>query len=150
MIDLDPEWWWLGAALLLGIAELIVPGVFLVWVAAGAALTGLATLLFGPPVAFQFVLFALFSLGSVYGGRRWYVSNPVPSSDPLLNDRASRLVGRNVEVVGAIENGTGRVRVGDSVWNCSGPDCAAGSRVRVTGADGTCLTVEKIDLIADS
>lgn len=143
-LGLEPQWWWLIAAIALAIAEIIVPGVFLIWLAAGAALTGLATLVFGPPLAFQFALFALLSLAAVYVGRRWYASHPVPTSDPMLNDRASRLIGQNVLVVSAIENGSGRVKVGDSVWNCRGADSEAGSRVRVTGADGTCLIVEPV------
>ena len=138
---LEPHWLWLGFAALLAIAEIVAPGVFLVWIAAAAALTGLVTLATGLPLPFQLVLFALFSIASVFGGRRWYSNNPVDSSDPLLNDRAARLIGRNVTVVTAIENGEGRVRVGDSIWNCRGPDCSEGTRVRVTGAEGTCLTV---------
>ena len=141
-IDLEPQWIWLLAATVLAIAEILVPGVFLIWLAAAAALTGFATLAFGLPFAFQLVMFALLSIAAVYGGRRWYVRNPMPSSDPLLNDRAARLTGETLVVVSDIENGRGRVRVGDSVWACRGPDCAAGSRVRVTGADGACLRVE--------
>jgi membrane protein implicated in regulation of membrane protease activity len=41
----------------------------------------------------------------------------------------------------AIENGRGKVRVGDSVWQADGPDVPAGSRVKVTGARGTVLVV---------
>jgi membrane protein implicated in regulation of membrane protease activity len=141
-LDLEPQWLWLIAAALLGIAELIVPGVFLIWIAAAAAATGLVTLATGVPLPFQFALFALFSIGSVYAGRRWYSSNPVPSSDPLLNDRSARLIGRTGTVVSPIRNGEGRVKVGDSVWSCRGDDCDEGARVRVIGADGTCLTVE--------
>ena len=70
MNGLGPHWLWLLAAVLLGIAELIVPGVFLIWIAAAAAGTGLLTLLFGVGVAFQFLLFALLSIASVYAGRR--------------------------------------------------------------------------------
>jgi len=142
-LDLEPHWVWLAAAALLGIAELAMPGVFLIWLAAAAALTGLAALIFGVPLAFQFILFALLSVGAVYFGRRWYVNNPVESSDPLLNDRTSRMIGQTVVVVTGIENGSGRVKIGDSVWNCRGPDCEAGARVRVTGGDGSCLLVEK-------
>ena len=141
---LEPHWIWLSAAALLGIAELLVPGVFLIWLAAAAALTGFAALLFGIPLAFQFALFALLALAATYVGRRWYANNPVESSDPLLNDRAARLVGQTVVVVAAIENGAGRVRVGDSVWNASGPDAETGARVRVTGAEGTCLRVQPV------
>jgi membrane protein implicated in regulation of membrane protease activity len=141
--ELDPHWTWLLAAALLGIAEIIVPGVFLIWLAAAAAITGFVTLVFDLPVAFQFALFALLAIASVYGGRRWYVRNPMESSDPLLNDRSGRLVGRTVTVVAAIEGGEGRVKVGDSVWACRGPDTEAGARVRITGAEGSCLIVER-------
>lgn len=144
MNDLDPHWMWMLAAILLGIAELIAPGLFLIWLAAAAAATGLLTLAFGIDLPFQFALFALLAIAAVYFGRRWYVNNPMPSADPMLNNRAARLVGRTVVVVGAIENGEGRVRVGDSVWSCRGPDCAEGSRVRITGADGSCLKVEPV------
>lgn len=143
MIDGGPgaHWLWLAAGIVLAIAELVAPGVFLIWIAAAAVLTGLATLIFAPPVAFQCVLFALFAIGTVYWGRRVYADNPVDSSDPMLNDRTSRLRGRVVEVVDAIENGRGRVRVGDGVWDVRGPDTPAGAHVRVVGADGTCLKV---------
>ncbi len=144
-LDIDAHGLWLLAAVLLGIAEVIAPGVFLIWLAAAAALTGLATLLLGIELPFQLVLFTLFSIAAVYGGRRWYLSNPVESSDPLLNDRAARLRGETLTVVSAIENGRGRVRVGDSVWACKGPDAPEGAPVRVVGADGACLRVEPVD-----
>jgi membrane protein implicated in regulation of membrane protease activity len=144
MNDIDPHWLWLIAAAVLAIAELVIPGVFLVWLAAAAAVTGLATLLFGIAPPFQFLLFALFSLASVYFGRRWYSNNPVESSDPLLNDRVARLIGQTFVVVGAIENGRGRVAVGDTVWPVRGEDAPVGTRVRVIGGDGTSLKVETV------
>lgn len=140
----EPHWLWLIAAAVLGIAELAMPGLFLIWLAAAAAVTGLAALLLDLPPAFEFALFGLVALASVYVGRHWYATHPVESSDPLLNDRAARLVGRTVVVVGAIENGAGRVKVGDSVWNARGPDAEEGAKVRVIGADGTCLKVEPL------
>jgi membrane protein implicated in regulation of membrane protease activity len=41
----------------------------------------------------------------------------------------------------AIENGRGRVRVGDTLWSAEGPDAPAGTRVTVTGSKGTVLVV---------
>ena len=143
-LELEPHWMWLLAAIVLGIAELIVPGVFLIWLAAAAAVTGLVALAFGIALPFQLAVFALVSIAAVYAGRRWYLANPMPSADPLLNDRAARLTGRTVVVAAAIVNGEGRVKVGDSVWSCRGPDCSEGSRVRITGADGSCLKVEPV------
>lgn len=143
-LGLEPHWLWLLAAMLLGIAELIAPGVFLIWLAAAAALTGLATMLLGISLPFQIVLFTLFAVAAVYGGRRWYLSHPVTTSDPLLNQRAERLRGETLTLANAIENGRGRVIVGDSVWACRGPDAPADAAVRVTGADGACLRVEPL------
>ncbi|HYI41984.1 MAG TPA: NfeD family protein [Allosphingosinicella sp.] len=142
--DLDAHWWWLIAALILGIAEMVIPGVFLIWLGLAALVTGLLTLLLGLPMAAQFLVFALAAFASVYAGRRWFQANPIESSDPLLNERTSRLVGRVVVATTAIENGVGRVSVGDSVWSCRGPDCAEGSKVRIVGADGSCLKVEPV------
>jgi inner membrane protein len=140
---IELHWIWLIAAAVLASAEIIAPGVFLIFLAGAAALTALAAAI-GVPLAFQLGLFPLFALGSVWFGKRWYHRNPVTSSDPLLNDRAARLVGQTVEVVSAIQHGSGRVKVGDGVWEARGPDAAVGDRVRVVGAVGTCLTVERL------
>jgi membrane protein implicated in regulation of membrane protease activity len=140
-VNIEPEWAWLILAALFAIAELVTPGMFLIWLALAAAATGLVTLVTGVAFPAQILLFALFSLGSVLSARKWFASNSVESSDPLLNDRSARLVGRTVTVVAAIENGEGQVRVGDGVWPCRGPDAPVGTRVRVVGADGTCLKV---------
>ena len=141
-LGLEDHWWWLIAAAFLGILEIFLPGIFLIWMAAAAAITGIVAALLPIALPFQLALFALLAMAAVFGGRRHYERNPVPSSDPLLNDRTGRLIGENVLVVTAIENGEGRVKVGDSVWVARGPDASAGSRVRVVGAQGACLTVQ--------
>jgi membrane protein implicated in regulation of membrane protease activity len=40
-VTLEPHWWWLVLGLVLAIAEIIVPGVFLIWIGAAAIITGL-------------------------------------------------------------------------------------------------------------
>lgn len=139
---LDDHWGWLVFAALLGMAEVLIPGVFLIWVALAAAVTGLIALVLPVSVPVQLLIFALLCLASVWGGRRWYAANPVASQDPMLNDRTARLVGEIVTVVEPIDNGRGRVKVGDSVWSCRGPDAPAGTRVRVVGAEASVLNVE--------
>jgi hypothetical protein len=130
---------------LLALTELMVPGIFLVFVAAGAALTGLVTLLFPHfPLLFQVALFAVGASAAVGLGRRWYLRHPVPNADPLLNDRVARLIGQVVTVVDPIRSGRGKVRVGDSEWLACGADAPAGAQVRITGAQGTSLTVEPV------
>ena len=142
--SLEPHWFWLLAGLLLGAAEIIVPGFFLIWFAIAAVITGLLAFVLPDAVALQIGVFAVVAVAMVYFGRRWFAANPIVSSDPLLNDRSARLVGEIVTVVDAIEHGSGRVKVGDSVWSAKGADAAVGAKVRISGANGSVLMVEGV------
>ena len=141
---LAPHWWWLIAAALLAILEIFLPGIFLVWIAAAAAITGLVLVFADLAFPYQAVLFAVLAFAAVFSGRAYYARHPVPTEDANLNARASRLIGQTVTVETAIENGKGRVRVGDGVWNARGPDAPAGASVVILSADGTVLTVEAV------
>lgn len=139
---------WLVFALVMGVAELIVPGVFLVFLAIAAAITGLAVLVLPDlPVAAQLASFAIWSGVTVLIGRRWYRDYPVATSDPLLNDRAARLIGEIVTVDQAIEHGRGRVKVADGVWPARGPDAAIGTKMRVTEVESGVLLVEPVETL---
>ena len=121
---------WLIAAALLGGLELAIPGLYLVFVAIAAAITGVITFVLPDfPIALQWVSFAIWTAVCVAIGRRW----SVPTTEPLLNDRVAQLVGQEVTVTEAIRNGHGRVRVGDGEWIARGPDSAVGSQVRIVG-----------------
>jgi inner membrane protein len=144
MMGLDHHWLWLIAAALLAMAELVLPGVYLIWIGGAALLTGLATLLLPLPVGAQFALFAVTAFVGIYVGRRYATNNPVRSDDPLLNDRGARLVGTIVTAVEAVDSMNGRVKVGDSVWSARGANASAGDRLRVTGTEGNVLLVERV------
>lgn len=138
---------WLIAAVLLAGVELIGPGVFLIFLAIGALATaGITLAVPGIPLALQLGSFGLWSAVSIAIGRRWYHQFPVPSEDPLLNDRAARLVGEYVVVTQAIADGSGRVRLGDSEWIASGPDAPVGTRLRVVAVRASTLAVEPLSL----
>ncbi|MEP7349276.1 MAG: NfeD family protein [Sphingorhabdus sp.] len=141
---LDTGYLWLIGAVVLGGLELLLPGIFLVWIAIAAALTGIATVFLDIPVIGQLVLFSLLAVAAVYSARKSYRAIGNSSADPMLNDRGARLTGEIVTVVEAIQNGTGRVKVGDGVWSARGADAGVGDKVRVTGSDGTVLLVEAI------
>ena len=144
LLPIEPHWAWLILAGVLGIAEIVMPGIFLIWIGLAALVTGLVTLVLGIPEPLQFALFAMLAIAAVFAGRRWFALNPIESSDPLLNDRAARLVGEQVTVVEAIDGGEGRVRVGDGVWPARGADAPVGTRLRVTGIDRGLLKVEPL------
>lgn len=145
MIDIDwshPATAWLALGLFLCIAELIVPGVFLIWLGIAALATGLTAWLVDVPLAWLFVEFAILSVASVYVGRSLFGGDEPASHDPLLNDRTARLIGEPAVVEEAIIGGRGRVRVGDSVWIAFGSDAPVGTRLRITGAEQGMLKVE--------
>lgn len=138
-------WWWLAAAALLGLIELAAPGLYLVFFAAAAALTGVLVLLApDAPLILQAASFAVSSIAAVALGRRVYVNRTGPAADPLLNDRAERLVGAIVTVEVPLVAGEGRVRVGDGAWPAAGPDLPAGANARVIGHEGGRLVVEPV------
>ena len=142
MNGIEPGWLWLIGGVLLLILEVIAPGFFLVFLGAAAIATGLFTVLFDLGTASQLALFALYAVIAMLVGRKVYANRTPDSTDPLLNDRAGRLVGKVVTVVAAVDDHAGRVRVGDSEWSARGGPAAVGERVRITGIDGNCLKVE--------
>jgi membrane protein implicated in regulation of membrane protease activity len=144
MLDsVDPGWLWAIGGILLLIAEVIAPGFFLVFIGAAAIATGLFTVLFGLGLTAQLGLFAIYSALFVLVFKRWYGQPDGPAADPLLNDRAARMIGRSVTVVEAVDDPGGRVRVGDSEWSARGGPAAPGDKVRVASIDGNCLIVER-------
>ncbi|MEH6789473.1 NfeD family protein [Parasphingorhabdus sp.] len=141
----NPEYVWLGLAALLALAELFVPGVFLIWVAAAAAVTGILSLFIDLTVAGQLTLFGLATILAVLGGRRWYLTHNVESENPLLNNRSAQLVGRTVTVVEAVSATSGRVKVGDGEWPAQGPSLAKGMIAKVAAVEAGVLRLEAID-----
>ena len=142
-LPLDPAWLWLIGGVILLIAEVIAPGFFLIFIGAAAIATGLLTLGLGLAVALQLAVFAALAFLAVrIIGRRFYASRYDYTADPLLNDRAARLLGKVVVVIEGVDSHGGRVRVGDSEWSARGGPAAPGERVRIVDIDGNCLKVE--------
>jgi membrane protein implicated in regulation of membrane protease activity len=141
---LDSHWAWLAVGLVLAVAEMAVPGFFLIWLAGAAIVTGLLAWAVPLSLAWQIVIFAVLALVAVFAGRRFLAANPGVSADPLMNDRGGRLVGETGVVTQAIDGGSGRVRQGDSEWLAKGPDAEPGTRMRVSGHQGTVLLVEHL------
>jgi membrane protein implicated in regulation of membrane protease activity len=135
-------WNWLIFGLLLMGLELMLPGVFLFWVGLAALLVGLLSFVIAPSWQLQLLMFAVFAAAAVPVWRRVARSNSsVSDSNPFLNKRAQAMVGRVFTLEKPIIDGTGTVRIDDTVWRVAGPDTPAGSRVRIVRADGASLTV---------
>jgi membrane protein implicated in regulation of membrane protease activity len=112
----------------------------------GMALYGLFTASSSYPAGWYWLaggcLLILVDMLTDWAWARW--GSP-PSDEPALNRRGAQLVGETVVVDQAIEaGGRGSVRAGDTVWPAEGEVAVAGARVRVTGAKGNVLTVERV------
>lgn len=145
----DAHWVWLTLGLVLAGLEMLLPGVYLIWLAVAAIITGVLTLAFDLSLPFQVVDFVFLSLIIAFSAKRFLRDKPIESADPLMNRRGARLVGETALVVQAIEHGSGRVKLGDSEWIARGPSVAAGERVRISGSEGAVLLVEPLNLLSD-
>ena len=144
------HWVWLTLGLVLAGLEMLLPGIYLIWLALAAIVTGVLTLTLDLSLPFQVIDFVFLSLIIAFSAKRMLRERPIESSDPLMNRRGARLVGETAMVVQAIEHGSGRIRLGDSEWIAHGPDVAAGERVRVSGSDGAILLVEPLRALPDA
>jgi hypothetical protein len=138
-------WHWLLAAIVLMIAETLLPGSFLLWFGVGAAVTAGLLWLLGLSWQAQWICFALVSIGSIVAWRRFREQHPEQTSHPTLNQRGQSYVGRRYTLGEAIVDGQGKLHVDDTAWKVSGEDMPAGAHVRVTGVEGTVLKVERVD-----
>ena len=135
-------WNWLVVGVVLMALELLAPGVFLMWLGLAALLTGLLSFAVSPSWQMQILMFALFAAAAVPLWRRVARSSKAASSsNPFLNKRADALVGRVFTLEKPIVDGSGTVRIDDTIWRVTGPDAPAGSKVRIVHAGGASLIV---------
>ena len=137
-----PWWAWIVVAGVLALAEMVVPGAYLIWIALGAAATGIAAA--GTGMVFEVQLATLATTTAVSCIAGYFVyrrveldrNGGVPPNTPRRS-----MVGARGTVAEAFANGRGKVRVGDTVWLAEGPDLAVESPVVVAGVRGTRLEV---------
>jgi len=132
--------WFIAGGVLLAL-EVILPGTFMLWLGLAAIATGAISFILPFGWQVQVVIFAVLAVISVLIGRRIMPGVEVNSDKPFLNRRADAFVGRVFTLDEPIVSGSGRVRVDDTTWRVTGPDCPAGTKVRVERADGASLFV---------
>ena len=137
-------WAWIIAGLVLLALELFLPGGYLLWMGISGVVTGLVVLIWAVGWPLQWLIFGVLSLVSIALWVRWSRNRPTPTDRPYLNRRAEHLVGQEAVLEQPIQQGFGRVVLGDTVWRVSGADLPLGQRVRIVGNDGAVLKVEAI------
>jgi len=134
------DWFILAAVLLL--LEVMAPGTFMLWLGLAAILVGLISFFVDWGWQYQCVAFAAFAIAAIPLWRRLGARASAPTDQPFLNRRADAFIGREFTLAKPIVDRSGTIGIGDTVWRVTGPDCPAGTRVRVAGVDGPMLHVE--------
>jgi membrane protein implicated in regulation of membrane protease activity len=136
--------WWVIAVFLIGL-EVFAPGAVFLWMGIAAGVVGFALLAY-PELTWQIQLlsFAVISVVTIYVWRFVLRDRfPTPGGRRVLNRRGASYIGRSFTLKEPIVDGSGLLHVDDSRWKVEGEDLPAGTKVKVTGIEGTVLKVER-------
>ena len=148
LFDTLVYWHWLALAAALVALEIVVPGVFLIFLGIASATVGVVLLAVpGLDWRLQLVVFAVLAVALIFIGRRVYGRMSEAEDHTSLNRRGDRFVGQNFPLAGTMTGGRGRVRVGDTDWlarlaSDDAADIADGVMMRVVAVEGATLVVE--------
>jgi membrane protein implicated in regulation of membrane protease activity len=139
------DWTWIILGLILLGLELLAPGTFFMWLGLAALGVGVIALLVDLAWQLEVLLFGVFALAFIFAGRQFFARSGDESTDtPGLNERGKMHLGRELTLEEPLVGGTGRVKLGDTMWRIEGPDLPAGARVRVTDVRGATLLVDAL------
>lgn len=138
------RWIWIGAAIVLGIGEMLTAGLFMLPFAIGAIAAGVLAF-FNVNVWVQVAVFLVVSIAALFGLRRFAYRE----SEPLHPVGAKRYVDATATVTEPVDRlaGTGRVRLETEMWRATtdlNGTIVSGTEVRVVDVRGARLVVEPI------
>jgi len=136
-------WYWWALAAILLVCEMVLPGVVFLFLAIGAAASGLVLLIAADlSLEFQLLVFAVVAVASAVVLRPFLKRLQSHTANATLNARSEALIGRVFVLDQPILGGRGRIKLGDGSWSITGPDMVAGAKVRVAAVSGAELRVE--------
>lgn len=135
---------WLVLGLLLLIVEMASGTTYLLWPAVAAFITALVALTGMTNWVADVAIFAVLVIVLTAFGRplvqRWRSEGGASG----LNERSATLIGTR-GVITVFANGSGSVKIGDTVWRVISDDAlAAGEPVEVASVDGATLRVKRV------
>lgn len=145
----DQYWTWWAIAILLLVAEILLPSAWLIWPAIAAFGTGLIALFLPLEWELQIVIFVMLSLLTTLLGRRYFKAYYMPqSSNPTLNNRLANLIGRKGQSLDDSVDEYNRIRLDDTVWRVKSINHQAvpkGAFLEVTAEENGILLVQVIE-----
>ena len=139
-------WHWLVLGFILLIAEIAMPGVFLLWWGLAAiVVAGIMKLFPDLPLSSLAVIYAIIAMIlSVIWWRYQHGKDQADQSNRALNQRNHAMIGSRGKVLEIAENGIGRGAFGDTTWRIKGHGLSVNDIIEVTCVDGITLNVIKI------
>ncbi|MDO4430242.1 MAG: NfeD family protein [Lonepinella koalarum] len=138
-------WHWLILGFGLLIAEIFMPGVFLLWWGIAGIITAGLTALF-PQISLTIMAIGYAILSAILSLLWWkYQHNKDLADDKksLLNQRDHAMLGQIGIVQEIADNGIGRGKFADTTWRIQGENLQPNDRIEVVSAIGITLIVEK-------
>ena len=129
--ELGP-WNWMVLGFVLLTLEILVPGVFLLWIGIAALIVGALSLMLWDAGVLELGSAGRGVPGAVAGlrlspaRRSWAGAATTPTSR-CSTGAATQLVGRTATLTEPITDGRGRIKLGDTMWRVSGPDLPVGT-----------------------
>lgn len=138
--------WWLGAALVLGVVEMLTVDLIFLMFAGGALAAGGVALL-GAPLWAQILAFAVVSTVLLVAVRPWAIGYLKRSTPDTVTNVAAH-VGRTAEVLIDVTDRAGRVKLVGEVWTARaaepGTVLPAGTTVQVVRIEGATAVVAPV------
>ena len=146
LFDFFGIWTWLIVAGVLLIAELLVSGIFFVWLGLAAICVAAIAVVAQMSWQTEVAVFAVLSVVLVLFARPWLKKRRLDKTDqPNLNRRMYAYVGRTYYLEEPIVHGRGRLKIDDNLWTIEGPNLPEGAQVTVKSVNGLTLLVEKAE-----
>lgn len=141
------EWlWWIGAAALFALIEVLSLSLVLIMFAGGALAAAVVSLL-GMPVPIQIIVFAVVSVLLLIVLRPWLLRH-LRRRGPLVETNAAAQVGRTATVVAPVTEQDGRVKLVGEVWSARTDGevlvVPVGADVQVVRIDGATAVVRPL------
>jgi membrane protein implicated in regulation of membrane protease activity len=145
-MNANADWLWLSVGVGLLIGEMLIPGIYMLWIGLASLATGaLVWLIPGFEFELQGMAFTSISILLVFLAHRYFYTNTDMQKDNGENRHGQNHVGKTYIVVNAIENGRGHIKVGDTRWLAEGNDAPVGAKVLVEAIEGTVMKVVPVE-----
>jgi len=140
---------WFAIGVFLILAELFVPGTYLIWFGFSAFMMGIIVSFISLTVVETLVCFALIS--AVFAGFGWYAyakilnKTKVPEKYKYLNDMAGAHIGKIYNLSEDVVDGRSKAKIGDSFWLVEiAEPLKKGAKIKIIDVkDGVILKAQK-------